>query len=345
MYCNNCGHKNDDTTRFCTECGSKLAMISEAEPQRRFCNNCGSEISVGNQYCEKCGASLEEKKHSVRKISATVISVVLVIVIACSAVFGYNILSNPLLKIKNAAKNTLEADGAEFEIVMDNDYEDIEINGEIELDLDKEYFCLHLMLSDGYDDAEGWMRYKDSHMEIYSKERGEDIEEGDIPEETEEVIEKLFDVLNGRMKSADSEELLKIMFPNIDEVDEYFHMEKFEKVRKRVVKKIASGENLEKILGYEKSEYGDETVYSFTPDLYELVMFLIDNSEELFTRSAYSDIKKEMRGADSDDVPEFSISLSVNGKYLTGYELESEDLNMEIRLNNVNRTTVDFPDM
>lgn len=347
MYCNNCGHKNEEKTSFCVECGSRLETLHEKDTQQKiYCGVCGNEVENGNMYCEKCGTGLKKKKHSGKKVCITLISVIMVMALACSAVFGYNMFSNPMLKIRNAAQNTLKAKNAEFEITMDTDYDDIEINGEIELDLDKEYFCLHLMFSDEYDEGEGWMRYEDSHMKVYTKELGEDIEIEDVPDELEENVEKLFDVLNGKNSSIESEEILKTIFPNMDEVNQYLHTEKFEKVCKKIAKKLAAKENMEKILGYEKSKYNSETIYSFAPNLYELVLFVIDNSEELFTRNAYSDIRdfrEQMLEADSNDYPRLNMSLSVEGKYLTGYEIESEDFNMDVRLKNINKTSVDFP--
>lgn len=256
MYCNNCGHKNDDGMSFCVECGSKLET-SSAKTVR--CAACGNVDEAGNAYCERCGTRLEQKKQGGRKIGIALISAVMAVILVFSAVFGCMAATNPMLKIQKAAKNTLKAKSAEFEIV--NDDEEIEINGEIELDLDKEYFCLHLKFSDGYDDGEGWMRYEDSRIKAYERKRNK-IEREEIPEEAEEAIEKLFDMLKGEFDSLDEDDLEE--FFDIDDAEDYIHIEKLEKVCKKIVKKLASKENMKKVLGYEKSKRNSETVYSLS---------------------------------------------------------------------------------
>lgn len=344
MYCNNCGYKNDDQTSFCVECGSRLEDVQETiAPKKQCCGVCGNEIEDGNKYCDKCGASLEKKKHNGRKIGVAVISVLLVIVLACTAVFGYNMLGNPMLKIQKSAKNTLGAKNAEFELTMDTGYDDVEIDGEIELNLDKEYLCLHMTFSDDYDDGEVWLKYEDSDMVVCSKEPGEDIEEEEVSKEEKETLKTIFKALKGETDSTVLRELLEE-----NNVDEHIYVEKIEKVGKQIIKKLASKKNMENILGYSESKRGSETVYSFRPDLYKLVIFLIDNSKELFKASDYEDIldqKDQMLEEDDEDLPKIDISLMVEGKYLTGYKVKSEEFNMDVRLDRINKTAVEFPEM
>lgn len=341
MYCSNCGHKNEENTNFCAECGNRLEAAEEvSEPKKVYCSACDSEAEAGSKFCEKCGASLEEKsnKKSGGKFKAAIIAAVAIIVLACATAFGYNIMSNPMLKIRNAVKNTLGAQSAEFEMITDAGYGETYVSGEIELDIDDEYLFIHLDIED---DEEGWILYDDSEVTLYLKERGR-IEEEDASEEMGETFEMLFAALNGKTDDRALRRYIKD-----SELGDYIDIDKLEKSGEKFVKKLVTGENLENVLGYEKKKDGSETVYSFEPDFYEFLLFVIDNCDDLFDADVTDEIKqakKYMKDVDDDYFPYFKIDLTVSGKYLVGFEMETDDLEMEIRLSNVNNATVDFPD-
>ncbi len=52
--CPNCGQVNAPGTRFCSQCGSKLA-----EPAPKVCPNCGAELKEEGRFCSSCGAKLD----------------------------------------------------------------------------------------------------------------------------------------------------------------------------------------------------------------------------------------------------------------------------------------------
>lgn len=360
MYCNNCGHQNDEKTKFCVECGSKLEMGVEAVvPQPAFCSNCGSEIAADSQYCEKCGAGLAEPmvnagKHKGKRWIGRIVSLLLVIVLACGSVFGYKLLSNPMFKLQSAVKNTFGAKSMAFEISGDYDGDDLNMEGELELDIDKEYFCLHVDVDVDDDEVEVWARYEDSGLVLYYKYRGGKLQKEDVPYEAEEAIAAAFDALKGETDIAETlEDLYADEWDEMkDEIGEYIQIDKVEKIGKRLAKKLASKQNMEKILGYSMSKNGSEKIYSFKPDLYELVLFLIDNSKEMFTEDGYDDIldaKEEVldEGADSEDIPTIKLSFFTKGKYWTGYTVECEDEDHEVEVtlsvSDINKTKVDFP--
>ncbi|MCL2496353.1 MAG: zinc ribbon domain-containing protein [Clostridiales bacterium] len=54
IFCTDCGKANQAGTKFCSECGGKLAS-----PGKRTCA-CGAEIVPGVRFCGECGAKLEE---------------------------------------------------------------------------------------------------------------------------------------------------------------------------------------------------------------------------------------------------------------------------------------------
>jgi hypothetical protein len=49
MECPNCGVESSESARFCSQCGSALALS---------CPSCGNSEPLGSKFCAKCGASL-----------------------------------------------------------------------------------------------------------------------------------------------------------------------------------------------------------------------------------------------------------------------------------------------
>ncbi len=52
--CPECGHKNPEGTKFCQECGCKLAL-------RTDCVSCGAAFAPGTRFCGACGAKQPEE--------------------------------------------------------------------------------------------------------------------------------------------------------------------------------------------------------------------------------------------------------------------------------------------
>lgn len=55
--CPECGAENPAGKKFCSECGSKLAV---EPPQERFCPECGNAVASGKKFCGECGCRMEE---------------------------------------------------------------------------------------------------------------------------------------------------------------------------------------------------------------------------------------------------------------------------------------------
>ncbi len=49
MHCPQCQHQNNDTAKFCEECGAKLVYV---------CSQCGHQASPTAKFCAECGAPL-----------------------------------------------------------------------------------------------------------------------------------------------------------------------------------------------------------------------------------------------------------------------------------------------
>jgi predicted RNA-binding Zn-ribbon protein involved in translation (DUF1610 family) len=49
--CPNCGHKNNEGVKFCSDGGTPLLAAGP-----KFCNSCGAELTPGTKFCGECGA-------------------------------------------------------------------------------------------------------------------------------------------------------------------------------------------------------------------------------------------------------------------------------------------------
>jgi hypothetical protein len=60
MYCNSCGHLNDDSMNYCTNDGAKLPVINSKNTSLKkgestYCSSCGSSGQSMSNYCTSCG--------------------------------------------------------------------------------------------------------------------------------------------------------------------------------------------------------------------------------------------------------------------------------------------------
>jgi Double zinc ribbon len=49
MKCSRCQHENPADSRFCFECGSRLALA---------CGSCGAELPAAVKFCNRCGQAV-----------------------------------------------------------------------------------------------------------------------------------------------------------------------------------------------------------------------------------------------------------------------------------------------
>lgn len=63
MKCDNCGFDNQEGSKFCKNCGTKLP-----EPKKvKLCKNCGAELGDGVKFCKNCGTKVEEATQPIEK--------------------------------------------------------------------------------------------------------------------------------------------------------------------------------------------------------------------------------------------------------------------------------------
>ena len=52
MKCSSCGRENPEYSKFCLECGSRLALL---------CPACGAELPAAAKFCNGCGNKLQSR--------------------------------------------------------------------------------------------------------------------------------------------------------------------------------------------------------------------------------------------------------------------------------------------
>lgn len=62
MYCEKCGHLNENDAKFCENCGNPLDNEKIVKDNPRKCPNCGKTYQEGDKFCESCGKSLNTDK-------------------------------------------------------------------------------------------------------------------------------------------------------------------------------------------------------------------------------------------------------------------------------------------
>lgn len=57
LNCNQCGHPNADSSRFCEVCGAPLVkvQVESSVNNAEVCVNCGNPVGKGDVFCEHCG--------------------------------------------------------------------------------------------------------------------------------------------------------------------------------------------------------------------------------------------------------------------------------------------------
>ena len=57
MHCSACGAENDNTAKFCVECGTSLSVST-------ICQSCGQENDIDSKFCSSCGNTLSSQPTS-----------------------------------------------------------------------------------------------------------------------------------------------------------------------------------------------------------------------------------------------------------------------------------------
>lgn len=85
MICPNCKHEVEENARFCGECGAPIA-------QRKFCPECGAALKPGEMVCANCRTG---KKRKVPGITAAVLLIAVLVLIAAAVFVGIRLIGKP----------------------------------------------------------------------------------------------------------------------------------------------------------------------------------------------------------------------------------------------------------
>lgn len=68
--CLRCGFSNDDSAKFCKQCGEKLGILSQESIN--ICSNCGMELPEGAMFCKYCGTSVIQAQRHQNSITSKI---------------------------------------------------------------------------------------------------------------------------------------------------------------------------------------------------------------------------------------------------------------------------------
>jgi formylglycine-generating enzyme required for sulfatase activity len=94
MICNKCNFQNEDTAKFCRNCGVKLNYQQPVQQSGLTCPKCNFDNAANMQYCGRCGAALNAKKGVKRKksVGKYILIAVGAVVFVALLVFGIALL-------------------------------------------------------------------------------------------------------------------------------------------------------------------------------------------------------------------------------------------------------------
>ena len=92
-YCQNCGAKLKENSKFCQECGHEV----DAKNIPKTCPNCGEAIEDSLNFCEHCGTELNAPKTITKKESFFKRNTVPIVIIATIAVVALIIVATLII--------------------------------------------------------------------------------------------------------------------------------------------------------------------------------------------------------------------------------------------------------
>ena len=342
--CSVCGQSWPDGITFCGACGGAVMDVPAApqEPQVAAVNLIADEPPI--------------KKKPRRKAWIAVLAVVLVIAIVvggfCTNWLG---LFSPLSGLMKAAERTLYADSITVACVekynSESYYSESEYEMRIALNEDERTVAAYVEENYTYTDKEGHGDPGDHQRTYVTALEGDrkyyyrTNEDGEVTNAT--ISEQHYkDSFKLREQGIDWEEIIEQFglerYVDADEMDNFI---------KEVSKKYLDNTQwLEDTLGYSR----EGNTYTFSVDIEKLCESVIEAVEEsyafsgAFTQETKQQIEQflhEMKKEKMD--PEIEISVTVDGRYLSGILVEIRDLNgigtkeeYEITFSDVNGTEV-----
>ena len=284
----------------------------------------------------------KKSKKKIIMIAAIALAAILLVVVIAGLLTNWFGLTGPMAELSRAFKKTASAksmtlvDGGgegeayillngkkhEFTIYQENEYESWD---------GKKTKYIDLMTHEG----SWYASYQDGVLGYgYGYEADDD--------ETEPVFD-IYDYLV-KGKEIDLEDLLDEMFFYGD-LDEYVDTDKLDAFVSTFTKKYLNNETwMKKYMGYEKKSKNGVTVYSFEPEWDDLLeeIFDIMKEEKLLEDDGEDALEYLIDNFDND--LEFSLSISVKGGYIVGFELEMPYNDIDIEIENINKTKLPMDD-
>jgi RNA polymerase subunit RPABC4/transcription elongation factor Spt4 len=381
MTCNQCGRDIPEGSAFCPNCGAKASAAyapkhaspvwgDVRQPQSRTCPNCGKVADSTSVFCGYCGSRFDAPAAPVQpvqpvqpagpktrnysapakktKVWIPITAGVALVVVIALVISMLSSLGGPLLKIGAAAKKTFDTGNFTIEYELEVDGEGIE--GILYADIDVKNREVAILTTVEFDGEEGTIGIYDGYLFMippYGYSEAIDIED---------QLDEIFDTYEDSEKQ-DLGELLEQIDELLydytgEELSDYFDLVALEEALKTVAKDASKEKWLKENAGFSKDRKSGETLYTFEPSLYDLIMAVLPYFEDSFEDSdIYDDLMDELDnyGDDLDDDVAVTYTFGVKSGYLSTIDVvmdvDGEEIEGILKISDVNKTKLDLAEL
>lgn len=327
----------------------------------KACPNCGNPVAEGVAFCGSCGYRFRAQKPSVkhdprRRFSASAKNTKLWIPVAAGValllvvalVIGIlSMAGGPLVKIGAAAAKTVKAGNFTAEYSVEVDGTEVEGTVFADIDVKQRTVSMYTVVENDYGDMT--LGIYDGQVFMLADMGGYTY--GDC-EDIEDVLDEIFDAYE-EAGSSDLGELLEqldeLMYDYAgEELSDYVDLEELEKCLVAFGKAANKEKWLEANAGYSKSKVKGETLYTFEPSTYDLLVASLPYFETAFEDSdVYDELMEALEEAEDylDDEAAIEYTIGVKSGYLSSMiitvEIDGEELEAAVKIYDVNKTKLD----
>lgn len=325
------------------------------------CPNCGKPVAEGVAFCGSCGhrfgAAKAPVKHDPRrrysapakntKLWIPIAAGVALLLVVAMVIGILSIAGGPLVKIGAAAQKTMKAGNFTAEFTVEVDGTEVEGIMYADIDAKNRTVSMYTVLENsgaeitiGIYDEQLFTLYK---MSGYAFGQTQDIED---------ALDEIFDAYE-ETGSGDIGELLEkldeLMYEySGEELSDYLDFDELETCLVKFGKAANKEKWLKENAGYSKTKEKGETLYTFAPSAYDLLMASLPYFETAFEDSdLYEDMMDSMEEMEDylDDEAAMEYTIGVKSGYLSSImvtlEIDGEEVEIGMKLYDVNKTKLD----
>lgn len=327
----------------------------------KTCPNCGASGAEGIAFCGNCGYRFSAPKAPARpaprkrysasakkpKIWVPIAAGVALVLVVALVIGILSIAGGPLVKIGAAAQKTMKSGNFTAEYAVEVDGEDIEGILYADIDVKNRTVSMYTIIENGSMD----MTYGiyDGTM-FYLADFGSFVT-GDT-QDIEDVLDEIFDAYE-EAGSNDLGELLDQLDELVydyagEELSDYLDFEELEKCLVKFGKAANKEKWLKANAGFSKTRKSGETLYTFAPGIYDLLVATLPYFETAFEDSdLYEDLMDSLEDSEDylDDEASVEYTIGVKSGYLSSIsvvmDIDGTEVEISLKLYDVNKTKLE----